>query len=937
MEGRVIASFRAVGGPGRPFLERARSLITRLTEIGGVHVGWDVLKITFAFEASRFPTVLEAAINPGPAVQGEEPAWAVGLAQGDIRPVNEPGSPLTSSGLLWWGPPIVAASALAELARPGEILCAQTIPALRSGDIVTSGLRIARDGTLRVRGARVDKRQPWKRQAAENLAKMTVPRLVTSHLPAVKLEPGALVVLRADPGSGGTRLLHELAQRAPRSLVISPAGSGFEPLGALRRALGRSAGKVVNPLLLELSQPLDALIKGKGVSLDLAARLITAFLWPKQSGTNSALILDDAKLIDPATLEACVRAVKRAPAFGVIARLDATGGLPSVLAGLPKASEHELPVLSREGAEDVAVGCTGGALDALARSRWARLGGGNPLAIVEAITQGIGSGDLTWTGDKATPRSRAAGRGKVRPAAKWIRKRANAEKTPVRAVLSLLAVVGGEAKIDFLSRVLEHAQLRIDAMQAVAYMIKARWIVSHEEGFVSFPARTHKDALFTTLEGDAKKRLHLAIARTIEETEGVFGRVEGAWHSAQGGEGPKAALALLDGARATAEAHLEASTTQLIAFARRADPSCEEVALEVLANALARSPSVNPPPMSMPPMTTPSAPPSAIIPSSRPGAGGLSRTGPERVAAIASVPPVRRVSNPPPAAPSPPDPEGDDDSMVEHARIVPPDTPVGTTAPIATAPATTNTTARSAALDDASVLRDEPTRKKGSGRDSEPPTMEDDVDAGHADSDPELVLRESQRRPAGVSAEPPMSAKTALAHATTEQMPAIPMMTPGAPGMQSEPPGSGSGSQIATRLGELAKEALLTSDNAALERWVDGLRAAGESPAFTERMRAMARLGRGDIGDALRVLRRTRAQLDAKDHRRRCQTSLALGVALSVAGRPQEALLEGMDALARARQINDDRGAKACLAFLAKLYSSVDREEEAAKIRSVSS
>jgi hypothetical protein len=154
-----------------------------------------------------------------------------------------------------------------------------------------------------------------------------------------------------------------------------------------------------------------------------------------------------------------------------------------------------------------------------------------------------------------------------------------------------------------------------------------------------------------------------------------------------------------------------------------------------------------------------------------------------------------------------------------------------------------------------------------------------------------------------------------------------------APKHASAPPPSAPGSQIAIRLGELAKEALLAADNAALERWVDGLRAAGESPAFTERMRAMARLGRGDIGDALRVLRRSRAQLDPKDHRRRCQASLALGVALSVAGRPQEALLEGMDALARARQTNDARGAKACLAFLAKLFTSVQRVGEADRLR----
>jgi hypothetical protein len=147
------------------------------------------------------------------------------------------------------------------------------------------------------------------------------------------------------------------------------------------------------------------------------------------------------------------------------------------------------------------------------------------------------------------------------------------------------------------------------------------------------------------------------------------------------------------------------------------------------------------------------------------------------------------------------------------------------------------------------------------------------------------------------------------------------------------PDSSAPGSQIAVRLGELAKDALLVGDNASLERWVDGLSAAGESPAYIERMRAMARLGRGDIGDALRVLRRTRSKLDPADHRRRCQTSLALGVALSVAGRSQDALLEGMDALARARQVGDERGAKACLAFLAKLYTSVSREDDAERLR----
>ena len=54
LEGRLIVSFRAVGGNGRPFLERAKSLINRYIGEGGVHVGFDVMKITFAFEAVRF-------------------------------------------------------------------------------------------------------------------------------------------------------------------------------------------------------------------------------------------------------------------------------------------------------------------------------------------------------------------------------------------------------------------------------------------------------------------------------------------------------------------------------------------------------------------------------------------------------------------------------------------------------------------------------------------------------------------------------------------------------------------------------------------------------------------------------------------------------------------------------------------------------------------
>lgn len=788
MEGRIVISIRAPGGPGRTFLERARALDGRARAQGAVLVAWDASRITFAFEPAKLSEAIALVTLPGEHTAEGEPAFCVGIAQGALERFASDGS----RGELAWGAPLVAASVLAQTAEPGEILCAQTVRALATGELLTAGARVGRDGAVRVRGARLDRVHPWRRQAVEQLSHMRVAALVGVPVPPATVEPGSLLVLRADPGTGGTRYVTELAARASRALVVVPSGSSFEPLGALRRALARSLTRELSPLLLELAGPLEALLAGDGVALETAARLVTAFLWPKTEGqAPGLLLLDDAKSVDPATLEACVLAAGRATTahFGVVARLDATSGLPSVLASLPKSDELEIAPLSRDAAESLAGGCTNDALDAVARRRWARLAGHLPLGVVEAVSYGIVTGELRWQGEKASPRSRASGRGKVRSAADWILLRARDESEGCRTLLCLVALLGGEAKVTRLARVLERAGHTMDVEAVLEELIRGRWLVDTQEDWVGLPSRTHREALAGLLEVDARRPLHRAAAEVIVDEEGVFGRVESAWHAAQVGDGPAAARILLAAARATADARLEASTTQLIAFARRADPSCEEAALELLANALERAPSVPPP----------------------------------------------------------------------RHRSVPPSSAVEDLAPF-------------------------------------------EVDTTH-------------------DSEPPTIAKLELAPMSQQEI--LMAVEPGAG--SSEP--AASGVNIASRLGELAREALLSADNAALERWVDGLRAAGESPLFTERLRALSRLGRGDIGDALRVLRRTRSALDPQDHKLRCQTSLALGVALSVAGRPQEALLEGMDALARARHVNDDRGAHACLAFLAKLYTSVGRDE----------
>lgn len=127
---------------------------------------------------------------------------------------------------------------------------------------------------------------------------------------------------------------------------------------------------------------------------------------------------------------------------------------------------------------------------------------------------------------------------------------------------------------------------------------------------------------------------------------------------------------------------------------------------------------------------------------------------------------------------------------------------------------------------------------------------------------------------------------------------------------------------LAARLAQLSRDALLDGDAQSLERWSDGLKATGEKDALAERMRAMARLARGRVGDALRALREARKYAEEDGTiEARCQASLALGVGLAFAGRVDDALLEGMDALARAREAGDAQAEQACLAFLQRLFS----------------
>ncbi len=775
---------RAQGG--RSVLARLRALDELATARGGVVVAFGASRIVFSFEPETFARVVPL-LREATAVG--EPPFAGGLAEGDLTLLAEDGS----RGELAWGEALVAATALANVARSGELVCAADVSALRSGELVGTTRVRARSTAGVFRGVRVSIAKPF-RERAEELSRLRVPSVVGVDIADVPIATSSLTIVRAASGAGGTRMLAELAARAPRALSLAPSGAGLAPMGSVRRAVERSITHDLGPKLVALAEPLDALLSGEPIDVETVATLICAFFAARGRTEPDAgsplVVIDDAGSVDPASLEACARALLRADREGiplaVVARLESGEAVPAPIASLPRGREVEVGPLSAEDAGRVAAAFTSGALDAASSVRWAERGGRLPLGIVEALTEAVATGKLVWEGARAVETSRSASRGGARDPAEWIADRTASLDPACRVVLALVALLGGEAKQARLVRILDEAGIEIDLEPTVEILVRDKWLLDVQEDWVGLPSRTHVGVLARSVARDDRIRLHAAIASVLRADEGAFGRAEAAHHAAKEGDVRRAARTAVDSARAAAVRGLEASTAQLVALARSLDPSCEEAARDALATATAK-----------------------------PSSGAVSRA----------------------------------------------------------------------------VARGTASEK--------------------------LLAAVPSGRATAEAARPP-----------TPNLPFTPVAFP--PSLA--PPAGSKASEVAEHIAELAREAIRSADAKGLERAVEELQAKGAKPLLAERMRAIARIGRGEIGDALRVLRRTREALPPEEHAARCQTSLALGVTLSVGGRPAEALLEGLDALARARESNDERGTRACLAFLAKLYASVGRIEDAARL-----
>ncbi|NOY91760.1 MAG: hypothetical protein GXP55_11240 [Deltaproteobacteria bacterium] len=132
-----------------------------------------------------------------------------------------------------------------------------------------------------------------------------------------------------------------------------------------------------------------------------------------------------------------------------------------------------------------------------------------------------------------------------------------------------------------------------------------------------------------------------------------------------------------------------------------------------------------------------------------------------------------------------------------------------------------------------------------------------------------------------------------------------------------------------------AVRALLSGDFETVDGFIDLAVAEGHDLAATDRLRAMAHLLRSDMTSARRLLDRAKNR-GGDDPRQQARAALALAWVQLRGGLPQDAIRDGLHALALARSLQDPRGEAAAMHTLAACYRKLGRGEQAARIEEAS-
>lgn len=542
--------------------------------------------------ASEFPAVLSGLLGRGYVLGARVVAWharafalefppealddalrlilesplehfGIGIAEGELAIHVEAGDRVA----LGTGAALDQATLLAWIAEPGDVLLEPTLSAVLEDRVLTRGTRWGTCGKQRVRGLRLDLRHPWR--VVEAFPPIASPPLLGVSVLDIQPESGSLTLVRAARGTGGSRLLDELARiGGMHSLQISSFPRG-EPLGGLRAAFQRagSAGVAAHETLESGQQSsLESLLAGEGLDPEASADLLEAWLLRDPAGW---LLIDDLDELDRDTLEAVGAALSRRRIRGV-ARVGEDGSAPPLVTIAPASAEIRLGALDEGRSELFVRACSSGQMPVAAVRRWARRGGGIPLALVESLCWGMESGELIFAEDQLQARKRVGGRGGVQSARFWMKKRLALLDPSERGLLDAIFVLGGAAELLDLSRFLEETGNSLVPELQLSSLIARGWL-RREKEWVYLSNSTLAD-LIQELFAQARRISSLeAAAAALRQSSRPLGVAQAAVLALRAGNRPLA-LDLARQASAVARAAgLEETAQALQEFAHSGD------------------------------------------------------------------------------------------------------------------------------------------------------------------------------------------------------------------------------------------------------------------------------------------------------------------------------------------------------------------------------
>ena len=391
-----------------------------------------------------------------------------------------------------------------------------------------------------------------------------------------------LCVIRADPGYGGTRFLHEVdAAFGPRR-TLHLCSAGAEPLGALRYAFARSIadqGPVAEGSLTEIQvQALEDLLAGEGIDDDLGAEIVARWTLLDDSAADDrptlpdrgsvefsgVVVIDDASEIDDPSLDIVAKAalVPTTPSR-IVMRLDAGASLPPSFESLPAGPQILLPALEPADAHALAASVAPVALDPHSAARWAERGRHVPLGIVEAVALGAATGAFE-SQNGARPASLSPDTESGLEASEWIRRRYDLLSHEAKAILRVMAVLGLDVQ-----KALLHELLEVCGTGPVASAIEALVVdgwLEERKSSCAFASRTHREVVLEDVVDDEERRLHEAASTLVEKRGGKLAAAEAARHAAIAGNHARSVELALAAAEMSRVLGLDGACEALLAF-----------------------------------------------------------------------------------------------------------------------------------------------------------------------------------------------------------------------------------------------------------------------------------------------------------------------------------------------------------------------------------